>query len=98
MENEVSKYLIENGQFVALIGINLASISTVLSLLIFFRSESRNDYRHLDTKIDLIRKESKENIEAMRIESQAFLKSIQDEMKDFHGRLCAIEERYREKK
>lgn len=23
----------------------------------------------------------------------AFLKAIQDEMKDFHGRLCAIEER-----
>jgi hypothetical protein len=25
----------------------------------------------------------------------AFLKAIQEEMKDFHGRLCAIEERNR---
>ena len=28
-----------------------------------------------------------------RVETQAFLKAIADEMKDFHGRLCAIEER-----
>lgn len=27
----------------------------------------------------------------------AFLKAIQDEMKDFHGRLCAIEERNKSK-
>ncbi len=26
-----------------------------------------------------------------------FLKAIQDEMKDFHGRLCAIEERNKSK-
>lgn len=30
-----------------------------------------------------------------RHETQAILQGIKDEMKDFHGRLCAIEERYR---
>ena len=39
-------------------------------------------YLHLDKKLDEGRKET--NI---------LLKAIADEMKDFHGRLCAIEER-----
>jgi hypothetical protein len=39
---------------------------------------ARSDYRHLDAKID-----------SMRELTQA----IQMEMKDFHNRLCAIEER-----
>lgn len=38
-------------------------------------------YLHTDKKIENNRKEANE-----------ILKSIADEMKDFHGRLCAIEE------
>lgn len=44
-------------------------------LILWFRSESRSDYRQC---IDLII-------------------AIQNEMKDFHGRLCAIEEKNKEK-
>jgi hypothetical protein len=40
-------------------------------LVIWFRTESRNDWRHMDAKID----------------------AIHEEMKQFHGRMCAIEER-----
>ncbi len=40
-------------------------------LMLWFRAESRNDWRHMDTKLE----------------------AIHQEMKDFHGRLCAIEER-----
>ena len=40
-------------------------------LVIWFRSESRNDWRHMDAQIQ----------------------AIQQEIKDFHGRLCAIEEK-----
>ena len=43
-------------------------------LIIWFRSESRSDWRHMDNKLD------------------ASIKAIQEEMKDFHGRLCKIEE------
>lgn len=43
-------------------------------LLLWFRAESRNDWRHMDNKLD------------------ASMKAIQEEMKDFHGRLCKIEE------
>lgn len=55
-------------------------------LILWFRAEARNDWRHLDTKIDAHSKETRELIEA-----------IKQDMKDFHGRLCAIEERRRDK-
>ena len=42
-------------------------------LIMWFRAESRNDWRHMDAKLE----------------------AIHQEMKDFHGRLCAIEERNR---
>lgn len=44
-------------------------------LIIWFRTESRADWRHMDNKLD------------------ASLQGIRDEMKDFHNRLCSIEER-----
>ncbi len=44
-------------------------------------------YCQLDRKLDEQRKET-----------MAILMGIQQEMKDFHGRLCSIEERYREKR
>lgn len=53
-------------------------------LIIWFRAESRSDWRHMDNKLEANQKEIKSLIEA-----------IKDEMRDFHGRLCAIEERYR---
>lgn len=43
-------------------------------LLLWFRAESRNDWRHMDNKLD------------------AFMKEVQEERKEFHGRLCKIEE------
>lgn len=49
------------------------------ALIMWFRSESRNDWRHMDNKLDI------------------FTKAVQEEMKDFHGRLCAIEERNKNK-
>lgn len=46
------------------------------------RTESRADARHFDNETKAIRREM---IDIMR--------SMQEESKDFHGRLCAIEER-----
>ena len=43
-------------------------------------------YINLDKKLDENRKETNE-----------ILRSIRDEMKDFHGRLCSIEERNKNK-
>ncbi len=47
-------------------------------LFFWTRAESRSDYKHLDTKIDAIRE---------------LTYAIHLEMKDFHNRLCNIEEK-----
>lgn len=53
----------------------LILLVTIAGLFFWNRSESRNDYRHMEAKTD------------------AILNAIKDEIKDFHGRLCAIEEK-----
>ncbi len=49
---------------------------SVFGLFIWNRTESRNDIRHMDNKLDANRE---------------LINAIHMEMKDFHGRLCAIE-------
>ena len=60
-----------NDSWIQIISLFLANAG----LIIWFRAESRNDWRHMNAKLD------------------ANLKAIHEELKDFHGRLCAIEER-----
>lgn len=55
------------------------------SIVLWMRSESRSDWRHMDNKFD----------EHMK-EVNGLIKAIQEESKDFHARLCAIEERNKE--
>lgn len=54
----------------------------VFGLFIWNRTESRSDMRHMDAQL-------RANSELIR----AIHHEIHEEMKDFHGRLCAIEER-----
>lgn len=61
----------------------------VFGLFIWNRTESRADIRHMDAKL-----EGQRNLmNSIHKESNDILKAIQEEMKDFHGRLCEIEER-----
>lgn len=55
----------------------------VFGLFIWNRTESRNDQRSTDAKLEAIR---------------ALMYEMIQESKDFHGRLCAIEERNRNNK
>jgi hypothetical protein len=64
----------------------LILLGTIVGLFVWNRTESREDFRMLQTLIN-------EN----RIETQSTLSAIHAEMKDFHGRLCAIEERNKSK-
>lgn len=54
----------------------------VFGLFIWNRAEARQDARHMDSKL-----ESNKALVA------AMLEGIRQEMRDFHGRLCAIEEK-----
>ncbi len=53
-------------------------------LIIWFRAESNSDWRHMDTKIDAIREDSR-----------SFQTAMLQESKDFHARMCCIEQEKR---
>lgn len=61
----------------------------VFGLFIWNRTESRTDMRHMDIKLDA----NRNLILAIHKETEALISTIREDMKDFHGRLCAIEER-----
>lgn len=64
--------------------IAFGNLAWTLPLFLWCRSEARSDARHFDQENRELRREL---IDCMR--------SIDLEIKDFHGRLCAIEERSR---
>ena len=73
---------------------------TFIGLFIWNRTESRADIRHMDSKLESnrnlsiqIHKENQDIINAIRNDAREFQKAMAQESKDFHGRLCAIEER-----
>jgi hypothetical protein len=65
----------------------------VFGLFIWNRAEARSDARHMDAKL-----ESQRNFTDAKLESQRnLINAIHEEMRDFHTRLCIIEERNRGK-
>lgn len=60
----------------------LTIVASNIGLILWARGESRADNRHLEQK-------TLEMISGIKSEVEA----IHSEIKDFHGRLCAIEER-----
>jgi hypothetical protein len=60
-----------------------------MALFMWATRQSRTDFLHLDRKLEENRKETQQIVK----ESNSILKAIQEEVRDFHGRLCAIEER-----
>lgn len=65
------------------------------SLIIWFRAESRADWRHMDNKLNEMREDSRADMKLFETEVRSWREAIQIESKDFHGRLCAIEEKKR---
>jgi len=56
----------------------IGNAAIVVPLFVWNRSESRADMRHMDAKLESTRE---------------LVRAIHDESKDFHARLCVIEER-----
>ena len=65
----------------------------VFGLFIWNRAEGRADARKAEERDEQLRT----TMAANALECRQLIASIQQEMKDFHGRLCTIEERHREK-
>lgn len=64
---------------------------SIVGMFFWSRSESLNDIKHMDQKLETQRN----MILEVHKENNALIKAIHEEIKDFHGRLCTIEERYR---
>ena len=61
----------------------------VFGLFIWNRAESRTDVRHMDNKL-----ESNRNLSIqIHQENRQILEAIREDIKEFHGRLCALEEK-----
>jgi len=58
----------------------LGNAALIIPLFLWNRSESRSDIRHMDSKLESTRE---------------LVRAIHDEVKDFHSRLCKIEEKRR---
>ena len=76
-------------QWIQVIALFLANAG----LIVWFRAESRQDWRLMDSKMESFRAENGQIIRSM----ENTIKAIQQEMKDFHARLYSIEERNQEK-
>ena len=74
----------ENYQFIGL-------LLTIFGFIWSVRSESKQ----LREVIDANEKSLRGVIDANALETRAMIFSIQQEMKDFHGRLCELQERNR---
>lgn len=64
-------------------------VLAVIGLFIWNRAEGRADNRHMDAKLDA----QKNLIFEIHKENHALIQAIREDIKDFHGRLCAIEEK-----
>lgn len=61
----------------SILALVLGNAAFIIPLFLWNRSESRADIRHMDAKLESTRE---------------LVRAIYDEMKDFHNRLCKIEE------
>jgi len=65
----------------------LTIIGSNIGLILWARSESRSDYRHLESKTLELIQGIKDDVKAIHLE-----------IKDFHGRLCSLEEKKKKEK
>lgn len=68
-------------------------IITMCGLFIKIRSESIEHIDEIKKQLSEERKQTRAEMRTFRSENLFIIQSIQQEIKDFHGRLCAIEER-----
>lgn len=64
----------------------ISNVGFIIGLFLWNRSQTRSDHLHLQTQ-------SRTDFLHLQSQTDTLLNAIHLEMKDFHGRLCAIEER-----
>jgi hypothetical protein len=82
-------------QVLAVSGIVISNLGTVIALHFQLDRKIDENRVNLEKKLEENRKETNEIINVIRQDSKNFQIAILEEMKDFHGRMCAIEEKNR---
>lgn len=76
-----------------LFGLFFGGISVLISLFLWLRSEANSDRKHITEVQSGDRKDLLNLMRTIQNEAKEFRSVMAQESKDFHGRLCAIEER-----
>lgn len=71
----------------------LTILATNTALFLWARSEARHDQQELREGMRKGQEELRESMRKGQEETRQIIYAIHEELKDFHGRLCAIEER-----
>ena len=74
------------GIIIAIVGTGVTFVASMVAMFLWNRAEARSDYKHLENRTNVI-------LESIRQDMKDFNDRWIQETKDFHGRLCAIEER-----
>lgn len=84
----------------------IANLGTIITLYLHLDNKTNATLEAMRKDSELIRRDSEERqerwrqetyaqLEAIRTETKAVVEAIRADLRDFHGRLCAIEERNR---
>lgn len=74
---------------IAIASVIVTNLVTIITLYIHLDNKTENRIAKIDDHIYQMKKSTDNLVEAIRQDMREF----QESMKDFHGRLCAIEER-----
>jgi len=72
----------------------LAIIGSTIGCCSFFWRLSKNDAERLEKVIEENRNETRYESKCLNAKFDLFKDEMKNEIKDFHGRLCALEEKY----
>jgi len=74
---------------IAIIGIGIGNIAIMVSLFLWMRSEANTDRRDIQNT----QKEDRKDLLQLNRNIEKAIEAIQIEIRDFHTRLCSLEER-----
>jgi len=72
----------------------LTVIGSTVGCCFYFRKESQADLHEIKNQVSSFSDEVKGDMKEMREMMGAFQRTFHMETKDFHGRLCTLEEKY----
>ena len=79
----------DQNTLITILGSTFAIILSMFGMFLWVRTEANNDRRYFSQ----IQREDRKDLLEISRNLETIMNGIQQEMKDFHGRLCAIEER-----